>query len=101
MLGYITDERPDLVKAEFGDKFYLSFVQKECSGCRNNIAGFQEFASDFYGLVTNGEVYKHYTIVVDTMDDNGDYPAQKILNKNQELIFAKNSCLGGFQQGSS
>lgn len=94
LLGYITEERPDLVKADFGEKFYLSFVQKECSGCRNNITGFAEFETDFYNLVTNGEVYKHYTIVVDTMDDNGDYPAQKLFNKNQEFFSKMSSIFG-------
>ena len=88
LLSYIENEEFKLIKEEFGEKFYLSFVEKSCANCKECVAGYKTFASNFNSLVDNPNEHKFklYTILVDKKDSDGNYLAKDIMKNHQELF---------------
>lgn len=60
---------------KFGDKFLVSFVQEECTGCEDNYNGFKTAQSNWKNYTTT-EKYKLFTIFIDkeSSDENETEP---------------------------
>lgn len=84
LLGYLENysaENSKKIKDEFGDKFLLAFVKQNCINCKDAVAGYGN-------AIANGYVqgFKFYTILVDKMDDAGEYLAKPIYAKHTGLF---------------
>ena len=93
LLSYIANEDLESIDSEFGEKFFLSFIRKECSGCTECIDGFQNFNSH----AKDGEKLKLYTIVVDELDSDDEYPAMRLFKDNADF-FGKLSTIFGEEE---
>ena len=87
LLHYLDEyeENVENIRKEFGAKFFLNFVKKDCVNCKDNVAGFKNLASNFASWKLDHS-FKLYTILVDKTDDDGEYLAKKILRKNNSLF---------------
>ena len=87
LLHYLAeyDENVENIRKEYGAKFFLAFVKKDCVNCKDNVAGYKNLASNFSAWKLD-HTFKLYTILVDKTDDDGEYMAKKILRKNNELF---------------
>ena len=68
-------ETADQVK-EFGTKFFLSFVQKGCSGCETNYEGLKYLEDNYKSnslLSLGNDKFSMYSIFMDETDDDIDY----------------------------
>ena len=88
LLTYLENEEFASIKSEFGEKFFLSFVEKDCANCKECVAGYTTFANNFGSLVSdkNEQKFKLYTILVDKKDSDGNYLAKDIMKNHQELF---------------
>ena len=82
---YEVDGNTEKIKKEFGSKFFLTFAKKNCEYCKENVAGFKNLSSNFKSWKLDNS-FKHYTILVDKTDSDGEYLAKKILEKNNGLF---------------
>ena len=99
LFEYLNNNQYQNINTEFGKKFFVSFIRKDCSNCQADIAGFQEL----YNNRPNGYDVKDfvlYTIVVDQTDANGDYPAKEFFKNNENFIGVINSLNKLFGEGS-
>ena len=96
LLSYFANQELTKIDNEFGKKFFVSFIRKDCSGCVNSLPGFKDFSINFGDYANDKAInnFKMYTIVVDTTDDDGEYPAQKIFKKNAEFFESLNTHFG-------
>lgn len=78
------EESINAVKAEFGEKFLISFVERDCTNCETCQSGIATFESKFYseyGLNVDKDTqktlpnFRFYSIMVDTMVSNASSPA--------------------------
>ena len=89
LLGYLeeyNDINAKKIKSEFGSKFVLTFVEKNCSNCKESVAAYKY-------AINNGWVkgFKMYSILVDYEDENATeakdkYPAKKIYDNHNDLF---------------
>ena len=88
LLSYLEEEKFTEIKSEFGEKFFLTFVEKSCANCKECVAGYKQFANNFNSLVSdkNEQKFKLYTILVDKKDSDGKYLAKEIMKNHQELF---------------
>ncbi len=69
------DTNPDLVSAEFPDKFFLCFVQEDCVGCENVYEGLNYAQSHWNEKgyeINDGRSFACYSIFIDTLDNDDD-----------------------------
>ena len=85
LFTYLEKGQYDKVKGEFGEKFFLSFVEESCSSCKECCAGYKELESKFSTWGLEGS-FKLWTVMVDTTNDDGDYLAKEAL-KNHSVLF--------------
>lgn len=78
LMKYIEDREGDketqAQKNEYGEKFFLSFVQTACSGCASAQPGFETLQKNWNKgptyKINDGEDFKFYTIVIDEETDD-------------------------------
>ena len=87
LLHYLDEyeENKENIVKEFGSKFFLTFVQKNCTNCKDAVAGYKNLSSNFKSYKLDHK-FKLYTILVDKTDDDGEYMAKAILKKNNGLF---------------
>ena len=82
LLTYLEDaaegKATEAQKKEYGEKFYLTFVQEGCSGCESNYAGFDYLKdnankSESFRLNDGKDSFKLYSIFMDETDSDIDY----------------------------
>ena len=75
------------VNKEFGQKFFVSFVQKNCADCKECVEGYKQLSAKFhskeYGLTGS---FKLYTILVDKKDDDDNYLAKALINRQKQFF---------------
>ncbi len=88
LLTYLENEEFKLIEEEFAPKFFLTFVEKSCANCKECVAGYKAFSSNFNSLVSDKDEakFKLYTILVDKKDSDGNYLAKDIMKNHQELF---------------
>ncbi|MCR4912053.1 MAG: hypothetical protein K5925_06035 [Bacilli bacterium] len=75
------------IEKDFGSKFFLSFVTEDCSYCKECVAGFRNFESNFSSLANvNQPSFKHYSVMVDATNDDGKYLAKYAFENHQNLF---------------
>ena len=86
-LGDDSKESIETISKEYGSKFFLSFVKKDCDACKECVEGYKYFESHKSELGYEGN-FKLYTIVVDETDpdDEKTYLAKDILKRNIEFF---------------
>ena len=65
------------INDNFGTKFFVSFVEKDCSACKECVEGYQEYAK-------SNKKFKLYTIIMDKKDsDDVAYAKRLFIEYNQ------------------
>ena len=87
LLHYLDEYEDNVenIRKDYGSKFFLSFVKKDCVNCKDGVAGFKNLSSNFSKWKLDHS-FKLYTILVDKTNDDGEYLAKKILIKNNDLF---------------
>ena len=87
LLHYLDEYEDNVenIRKDFGAKFFLTFVKKDCVNCKDGVAGFKNLSKNFSSWKLDHS-FKLYTILVDKTDDDGEYLAKKILRKNNGLF---------------
>ena len=110
LLTYMKNDNPSAEdKEKWGTKFYVAFVQEECSGCESIYKAFQVLESEFgtgefERPIGNTDKFKLYTIFVDKKETINneeknlfkdyvfatiDYELEDIYEKMQDCPYAK------------
>lgn len=79
--GDVSKLNQDNVK-KYGEKFFIAFVQKNCTGCENGYAGFNTLQNNWnkMGLTINdGLQFKIHTIYIDSIDHD-DITSENLFN---------------------
>ena len=87
LLHYLDEYEDNVenIRKEYGAKFFLTFVKKDCPNCKEGVAGFKNLSDNFSSWKLDHS-FKLYTILVDKTNDDGEYLAKKILRKNNGLF---------------
>ncbi len=76
---------------KYGDKFFVTFVQEDCSGCESAYYGFNYLQNNWNKAgyeIKDGGSFKLFTIFVDTMDDDDKYNLfQKYVYNSYDELF--------------
>lgn len=94
LLQYLIDrnngEATDKQIKEYGDKFFISFVQEDCASCESNYYGFEYLQKNWdkngYDIDDDNKFGLH-TIFLDTENDDGDNLFQKYFYDTYSEIF--------------
>ena len=91
-----TNKATEEGKKKFGEKFFLTLVQKECSACEDRYMGFKTLEENYgkgsFAVDSKEPAYKFYTIYVDTKNDSNEnlfedvYERQSVANMFEETI---------------
>ena len=86
-----TEEDISYIKGKYGEKFFLSFGKETCSYCEECVGGFNYFRDNFKDLVTAREgtadiKYNFVTVMLDTVDDDGDYLAKFVFEEHASFF---------------
>ena len=80
LFTYLAENKQEDIDREFGKKFFVSFIKKDCASCKEGVEGWKYFDSNFKKLTeSDRNNFKLYTIVVDKKDPNDD---EKYLAEN-------------------
>lgn len=79
---------------QWGDKFFVAFVQEDCAGCEANYTGF-EYAQKNWNKngydIKDGNKFAFYTIEIDKKDDEDNNVFQKFFFDEYDVIFEESS----------
>ena len=80
LFTYLSENDQENINKEFGEKFFVSFIKKDCASCKECVEGWKYFNSNFKKLTDESKnTFKLYTIVVDKKDPKDD---EKYLSEN-------------------
>ena len=85
LFTYLEEEKYADVKSEFGEKFFLSFVEETCSSCKECAPGYMKLQSEFSKWGLDGS-FKMWTVMVDTTNSDGTYLAKEVLKEHSVLF---------------
>ena len=86
LLTYLEKGEYESAKADFSEKFFLSFVDESCAACKSGLGGFQYLEDNFSDFITDGSSFKLYTIFIDTTNDAGDYLLKKVFINHEDFF---------------
>lgn len=85
LLGYLENEEFELINKEFGKKFFLTFVKKDCAYCKEAVEGYKYLEANYKSLdITSKPTI--YSILVDKKDSNDKYLAQKLFDIHNDFF---------------
>jgi len=84
LLGYLEDYEHNVenIRKEFGSKFFLTFAQKSCTGCKDQVEGYNYFNKHN----SSTDKFKLYSILVDKTDSKGNYLAKDLVIEHIDLF---------------
>ena len=85
LLGYLENEEFSKINDEFGTKFFLTFVKKDCAYCKESVEGFKYLEANYKSLdITTKPVI--YSVLVDKKNDDDEYMAQKLFDEHNDYF---------------
>lgn len=87
LLTYLEDGEYESAKSEFGEKFFLSFVNESCGNCKECIGGFSYLEGHFHDdrYACDGD-FKLYTVFIDTLNDDDVNLTKKVFETHEDLF---------------
>lgn len=91
LLTYLENPDDAELKAKYGEKFFVSFVQEHCAECESNYEGFETLQTNWNNenkgyKIDDGKEFKFYTIFIDSLNDDNDNLFKKCFANHYEVF---------------